>query len=74
MCFCISHVLCEPVCVCASVYVGAAPSAALFINTSVGLTVHSGREGEPKDSLGQRSHKKLLLIYLPPNWRVHAHT
>lgn len=63
---------CESVCVC--VYVGAAPSAALFINTSVGLTVHSGRGREPQDSLGQRPHKKSLLIYFPPNWKVHAHT
>lgn len=44
VCFCISYVLRKCVCVC--VYVGAAPSAALFINTSVGLTVHSGRQRE----------------------------
>lgn len=63
---------CKCVCVCVSVE--AAPTATLFINTSVGLTVHSGREGEPRDSLGQRSHKKSLLIYFPPNWKMHAHT
>lgn len=49
-------------------------TAALFINTSAGLTVRSGREREPWDSLRQRSHKKSLLIYFPPNWKVHAHT
>lgn len=59
-------------CACACVCLWA--TAALFINTSAGLTVHSGREREPWDSLRQRSHKKSLLIYFPPNWKVHAHT
>lgn len=60
------------VCLCVCVCLWA--TAALFINTSAGLTVHSGREREPWDSLRQRSHKKSLLIYFPPNWKVHAHT
>lgn len=53
---------------------GSWATAALFINTSVGLTVHNRGEKEPWDSLGQRPHKKSLLIYFPPNWKVHAHT
>lgn len=59
---------------CVHVYVEVAPTAALFINTSVGLTVRSRREREPWDSLEQRPHKKSLLIYFPPNRKVHAHT
>lgn len=66
---CITHVWMRT-CVCVCLWA----TAALFINTSVGLTVHSGRWREPWDSLGQRPHKKSLLIYFPPNWKVHAHT
>lgn len=70
MCMCVCQCVCLWVCISA----GAGPSTVLFINTSVWLTVHSGRDGEPWDSLGQRPHKKSLLIYFPPNWKVHAHT
>lgn len=41
------YVLCTIRGACVRVYVGAAPNAALFINISVGLTVHSGRERAP---------------------------
>lgn len=51
------------VCACVCVYMRAAPTAALFINTSVGL--HSGREREPRDSLGQRPRKKITRNLFP---------
>lgn len=49
------------------------PTATLFINTSVGLTVHSRGELRGRE-LQHSPHKKSLLIYFPPNWKVHAHT
>lgn len=46
-------------------------AALLFINMSVGLTAwRPGGQG----FLGCSPHKKSLLIYFPPNWKVHAHT
>lgn len=46
-------------------------AALLFINMSVGLTAwRPGGHG----FLGCGPHKKSLLIYFPPNWKVHAHT
>ncbi len=37
------------------------------------MTVHS-RGGLQCRELGHSPHKKSLLIYFPPNWKVHAHT
>lgn len=37
------------------------------------MTVHS-RGGLQGRELGHSPHKKSLLIYFPPNWKVHAHT
>lgn len=37
------------------------------------MTVHS-RGGLQDGELGHSPHKKSLLIYFPPNWKVHAHT
>lgn len=58
--------------VCVSIYVShVLPLALLFINMSAGLTAwRPGGQG----FLGCSPHKKSLLIYFPPNWKVHAHT
>ncbi len=75
MCLC-TCLQAKPIRLCKCVCSSKGPEVqalALFINTSVELTVHS-RGGLQGKELGHSPHKKSLLIYFPSNWKVHAHT